>query len=116
MVNTKTYVCAALLSLAVLLSSSGSFADAKATYEETCASCHGSKGNGKGPLGATLSPRPADFTDAKRMKKRTDAQLFAVIKEGGLAGGLNASMAGYAGTLSDDQIKELVVYIRKFAK
>jgi len=34
----------------------------KKLYEQNCVTCHGSKGDGKGQLGAVLKPPPSDFT------------------------------------------------------
>jgi mono/diheme cytochrome c family protein len=34
----------------------------KKLYEQNCSPCHGPKGDGKGPAGATLTPAPTDFT------------------------------------------------------
>jgi len=33
----------------------------KKLYEQNCVTCHGSKGDGKGQLGAVLKPPPRDF-------------------------------------------------------
>jgi len=35
----------------------------KKLYEQNCVTCHGSKGDGKGQLGAALKPPPSDFTN-----------------------------------------------------
>ena len=37
-------------------------AQGKKLYEQNCSSCHGPKGDGKGPAGAALKPSPTDFT------------------------------------------------------
>ena len=34
----------------------------KKIFEQTCAPCHGSKGDGKGPAGTVLKPPPTNFT------------------------------------------------------
>lgn len=34
-------------------------------YEENCIGCHGTHGNGNGPAGILLSPKPRDFTSGK---------------------------------------------------
>ena len=36
-------------------------AQGKKLYEQNCVTCHGSKGDGKGPAGAVLKPPPQDF-------------------------------------------------------
>jgi len=57
----------------------------KKIFEQTCAPCHGSKGDGKGPAGAVLKPPPTDFQ--KPLKEwpytKGDLQkLFEVISKG----------------------------------
>ena len=54
-------------------------------YEQICASCHGSKGDGKGPAGAVLKPPPTDFQ--KPLKewpgtKGDPQKIFEVISKG----------------------------------
>jgi cytochrome c oxidase cbb3-type subunit 2 len=44
----------------------------KATYVQYCSSCHGERGDGKGPAADFLDPRPRDFT-AGRFKFRSTA-------------------------------------------
>ena len=46
-----------------------------------CAPCHGSHFKGDGPAGATLSPKPADWTST-RVQDQTDGELFWKISEG----------------------------------
>lgn len=79
-----------------------------------CMTCHGSKGNGKGIAGKDLTPPPADFTNSAEMKSKTDWRMYNVIKNGGEKVGLSASMAAY-GSLSDQDLKDLVAYIRSLS-
>jgi protein SCO1/2 len=81
-------------------------------YAAYCASCHGSSGDGDGPLAATLDPRPARHSDRNRMAALSDGDLFRVIKEGGPAIGKSPQMAAWGGSLSDDSIGDLVAYVR----
>lgn len=53
-----------------------------ALYAQNCASCHGSKGDGRGPQAAGLNPPPIDFTDAERARKRSLFALYQVIDQG----------------------------------
>jgi c(7)-type cytochrome triheme protein len=61
----------------------------KAVYLETCAVCHGDKGDGSGPLAAGLDPIPRDFTSGKFKFRSTnssslprDFDLFRTITRG----------------------------------
>ncbi|MBI1724360.1 MAG: cytochrome c, partial [Candidatus Tectomicrobia bacterium] len=48
-------------------------------YKEICFSCHGLKGDGKGPNWKASRPRPQVFT-SPLMKRMTDEYVFAVVK------------------------------------
>lgn len=50
-------------------------------YVYYCEMCHGSEGNGEGPVGQSYSPKPADFASAK-VKSMTDGQLYSAMLNG----------------------------------
>lgn len=85
-------------------------------YRENCVPCHGQSGKGDGLGAKTLPVRPADHTNAKAMKSRTDAFLRDVIAKGGSAMGLSSFMPAWEGILKDEQIQDLVDYIRTLAR
>jgi mono/diheme cytochrome c family protein len=76
-----------------------------------CAMCHGDKGNGQGIMGAALIPPPRNFTCGSVMKDLPDGQLFWIIKNGSPGTG----MMSFAG-LPDDQVWQLIAYVRSLAK
>ncbi len=76
-----------------------------------CAMCHGNNGDGQGFMGAALVPQPRNFTCGATMKDIPDGQLFWIVKNGSPGTG----MMSFAG-LQDDQIWQLVHYIRSLAK
>ncbi len=80
-----------------------------------CVACHGEHGKGDGPAAAALNPKPADYTDGDRMAKLSDEDLYRVVKEGGAAVGKSALMAAWKATLSDQQIRDVVAYVRSLA-
>ncbi len=84
----------------------------KAKFQQLCAACHGPGGKGDGAAAASLTPKPRNFTDAAYMSKRTDAQLAAVIKNGGAANGFSPLMVAWGSSLSDADIANIVAYIR----
>jgi mono/diheme cytochrome c family protein len=84
-------------------------------YAALCASCHGPKGCADGPLAATLSPKPAKHCDGNVMNPLTDAYIFKVIKLGGQSVGKSPLMAPWGGTLGDEQIVDVVAYVRTLA-
>jgi mono/diheme cytochrome c family protein len=94
---------------------SGDPAKGAPQYAALCASCHGPKGCGDGPLSATLNPKPAKHCDGNYMNGLSDAHIFKTIKEGGASVGKSPLMAPWGGTLSDAQIVDVVAYVRTLA-
>ncbi|MDP3938676.1 MAG: cytochrome c [Deltaproteobacteria bacterium] len=85
----------------------------KALYDDKCAKCHGLTGKGDGKKGKTLKKKPRDYTDKAKMAEFTDQELIDQTKEG------KKPMPSYGSgknQLSDEQITDLITYIRTFAK
>src|ERR1700758_2809872 len=53
--------CLLLLTLVANVVTADEAGDGKAIYLQYCASCHGTKGDGKGPLASTLTTPPANL-------------------------------------------------------
>jgi cytochrome c oxidase cbb3-type subunit III len=87
----------------------------KRLYRENCAPCHGESGKGDGVGAKSLPVRPADHTNGALMNTRTDAFLREIIVKGGSAMGLSAFMPAWQGVLKENEIRELVAYIRSLA-
>ena len=51
-------------------------------YAQSCASCHGSTGDGRGPDATKLDPPPIAFTDTERARQRSVFALYQVITQG----------------------------------
>ena len=92
---------------------SASAADAKATYEKDCAKCHGTDGKGETKMGKKYAAK--DYTDAKVQAELKDEAAIKAIKEGYKDKEGKVVMKPSEG-LSDDDIKALVAYMRKFKK
>ena len=88
-------------------------ANAKATYEKDCAKCHGADGKGETKMGKKKGAK--DYTTAKVQDELKDDAAFKAIKEGYKDKEGNEVMKASDG-LSDDEIKALVAYMRKFKK
>ncbi|MEE3330846.1 MAG: cytochrome c [Myxococcota bacterium] len=86
-----------------------------AIYANYCATCHGARGGGDGPLSNNLPVRPANHSDGSYMNGLSDAYLTQVITEGGLAVGKDAMMAPWGDTLSAEEIAHVVAYVRTLA-
>jgi mono/diheme cytochrome c family protein len=92
--------------------------DVRQVYDASCANCHGTDGRGHGPAADALNPRPRDFTRGTYKFRTTtsgslpsDDDLYRAIAHG-MAG---TSMLGWKGILSDDQLRALVVYVKRFS-
>lgn len=79
-------------------------------YQRHCLRCHGESGNGMGPEARHLVVPPANF-HLGRHRAKTDAELFIAIQDGVLFSPMHA----WRGQLTNEQIKDLVAYIRFFA-
>lgn len=85
-----------------------------AVYETNCASCHGAQGFGDGPAAAALEPKPASLADAEMMDELSDGYLFWRVNEGGLFDPFNSVMPAWKNALSEDEIWQVLSYIRTF--
>jgi len=84
--------------------------DAKDNWSTTCAKCHGDDGKGQTKMGQRLGAR--DFTDPKVQADIKDDAAFKAVKEGLKSDDGRTLMKPYGDTLSDDDIKALVAYVR----
>lgn len=85
--------------------------DGKRLYQTYCSGCHGPSGKGDGPVAKTLAVRPADHTRSA-MSKHTDQYLADIISKGGASVGRSAQMPAWGAVLKENQIQEIVGYIR----
>lgn len=88
----------------------------KASYDQICAACHGPSGKGDGPAAAALNPKPKDLVDKGYVKTLKDDYMKKLIKEGGQAVGKSPVMPPMGGALKDDDIENVIAYLRSIAK
>lgn len=88
-----------------------SMTKAKKVYDLDCALCHGAAGDGKSDLAKDMSLSMQDWTDPKSLAGKSDQELFNAIRKG--SGKMPPEDAARA---KDEEVKNLVQYIRKFAK
>ncbi len=85
----------------------------KKVYTSTaCWSCHGNTGNGKGPAGMNLIPKPRNLIEGNWVKGGSSIELFKTLTDGFGAG---SSMVSYK-HLSVNDRWFLVHYIRSITK
>ena len=80
----------------------------KAIFEKSCVSCHGKDGKGNPAMAKVLGEKGLDLT-SKDATQKSDEQLLKVIAEG--AGKMPAQK-----TLSKDEQKQVLTYVRSLAK
>ncbi len=80
-----------------------------------CITCHGWLLQGNGPSAILVEPRPRILTAGSYMNRRTNLELFTAIKGGGEAVNLSASMPAWGNFLQDQDIWNLVAWIRAMA-
>ncbi|HXH85273.1 MAG TPA: cytochrome c [Nitrospira sp.] len=84
--------------------------DGQVLYQQHCLRCHGEKLDGNGPDGEYLIIRPANFL-SQGSRAKTDWELLVTITNGALF----TPMHGFRGKLSDQQILDVLSYIRSVA-
>jgi mono/diheme cytochrome c family protein len=95
-----------------LQASPQTIADGKEAFSYYCAACHGLDGQNTGvPFAGRMSP-PVPSLASKDVQQYSDGQLKWIIDNGIWPSG----MPGSSGTLSDDEIWSIVVYIRHLPK
>lgn len=83
----------------------GLAANAAATWNQQCASCHGKDGSGNTMMGKKLGVK--DYTKEQSF---SDAEATNIIKDG------KGKMKGFKGKLSDADVKALVAYVSSLKK
>ncbi len=103
--------------IAALASMPAARADsAEENYSTYCERCHGARGRGDGPSISTLTTRPQSFANCAQMQKIPDDTIFNAIKNGGASVGLPTDMPSWSNDLGDDEIHDLVKFVRAFCK
>lgn len=83
-------------------------ADGKEAFQHYCAACHGRDGQNTGiPFASRMAP-PVPPLNSQGVQQYTDGQLKWILDYGLWPSG----MPGSKGTLSDDELWSIVVYIR----
>jgi mono/diheme cytochrome c family protein len=87
---------------------------AQENFKKHCVDCHGSDGKAKTRLGRKSGAK--DLTDKAEMTKLSDDEVFKTIKFGRKNKQGEQKMDPFGEDLSDAEIRELVTYVRTFAK
>ena len=113
----KKYAMKKMLLLVTLFGLAASLsvkaADAKENWDNLCQKCHGAEGKGDTKMGAKLGCK--DFTDAKVQADIKDDAAAKAIKEG-LKSAEDKVLMKPFDSLSDEEVKALVAYVRGLKK
>jgi cytochrome c oxidase cbb3-type subunit 3 len=94
----------------------GSTAEGRTLYVTMCTACHGPYGKGNGRYADSMfvrnKVRPRDLTDSLYFSSKDDPTLFATISLGGGYFHKSPFMPVWSVSLTPEQIKHLVSYIR----
>lgn len=92
-----------------LPSNADTWADGKEAFSHYCVACHGMDGQNTGvPFVDHISP-PIPLLTSKEVQSYTDGQLKWILDYGISPSG----MPGSKGTLSDDELWSIIVYLRR---
>ena len=80
-----------------------------------CSSCHGD-GSGNGHVAGTLKIRPRNLKLAEWQRSVNNERIAKVIREGGAAFKLSPDMPAFRERLSQQDIQQLVSYLRILGK
>ncbi len=83
----------------------------KAIYQRDCAICHGDDGKGQTDLAKSMQLTLDDWSDPRTLAGKTDHDLFELIRAG-----KDKMPAEPADRASDAVLKDIIQYIRTFAK
>jgi len=129
----RCLTCMALLCCGVVLLNAGAVKlftqtlhygkppDAKAgevIYKTGCIACHGSTGKGA-PASMTVFKRPdtfPDFTDCSGTTPEPNGNWKAAIVHGGPSRGLSQIMPAFGDLLTNEQINDVMAYMRGFCR
>jgi cytochrome c oxidase cbb3-type subunit 3 len=89
-------------------------------YRHYCQICHGKQGKGDGFNADKLEVPPGDFTNEEFWRQTSDEReleyrLKDSISKGGPSIGKSVLMPGWGHTLSEKQIRDVIVYVHAFA-
>ena len=85
-------------------------------YGQFCVPCHGAAGKGDGAAAAALNPKPRDLTGKAYMANLKDDYLLGIVKKGGASVGKSALMPPWGAAMKDDEIQDVIAFVRGLGK
>lgn len=76
-------------------------------FKANCATCHGVKGDGKGPRAYFINPKPRNFVDTAARDSLTRPAIYAATS----MGKLGTEMPAWSKVLSDQEVADVAEYV-----
>lgn len=91
----------------------GDLAKGEKMYMANCATCHGTKGDGKGPRAYFINPKPRNFIDKNFRLAFNRPAIYTAVHDGRLG----AEMPAWSKVLSDQEITDVSEFVfRRFVQ
>ena len=91
----------------------GNPASGEKMFMANCATCHGVKGDGKGPRAYFINPKPRNFTDKSFRFAFNRPAIYTAVHDGRLG----AEMPAWSKVLNDQEIADVSEYVfRRFSQ
>jgi mono/diheme cytochrome c family protein len=107
----RIWLCTAVGLMTVTAASAGDPKRGEPMYQRYCSGCHGSDGRGGGK---NFMPHVGALTKKGHTELLEDSYVASIITEGGPAYGKSGYMPSFKGTLSPDDIADVIAYVRTF--
>ena len=106
-----------LIPLLAVPSQAADLAAGQRIFETVCATCHGATGkpDPSNPVVQAFDPQPADLSDPLFNSREPAGDWEMVVKHGGHAMGLSAQMPAQGEALSDEEVANVVAYVKTLA-
>jgi mono/diheme cytochrome c family protein len=95
------------MSLPFALGLKGNAANGRAFYDANCATCHGKKGDGKGPRAYFIRPKPRNFLEPASRATLNRPMLYEAVS----MGRLGTEMPAWSKVLNEQQIADVSEYV-----
>jgi len=105
--ETASLICLVCVALSSILPAASAQDISASLYKTKCALCHAPDGSGSGPVGTQLNAPNLRLRSAQAL---TNDQWTQIIEDG------KGKMPAFKGRLSDEQIKQVVTYLRELTR
>jgi len=108
---------AAFLAFLAMPATATDLVNGKRIFESVCAACHGPAGrpDPDDPVVRAFDPQPADLSDPLFNSREPAGDWELVVKHGGHALGLSAQMPSQGEALTEQDVRDVVAYVKMLA-